>query len=502
MRLRTIGLISAVSMTGFVPVTAAARDGSAETPRTAATAATSGIVWGECPEFPPPARSSPAAGALECGTLTVPLDYQRPAGETIDIAVSRLRSGDPARRRGVLLVNPGGPGLAGLDLPVSIADRGAPEELLKSYDLIGFDPRGIGRSSPVTCDLAPDQLTTAFGTYAEGPEDVARQAGEADKIAKQCVAKGGDRLPHLTTRNTARDLDRIRDALGEERISYFGTSYGTYLGAVYTELFPQRADRFLLDSAASPRRIWREQFRSWGPGTEIRFPDFGKWAAARHEQYQLGRTTGEVRAKYFELANKLDSTPVDGVNGDVFRQLTRFALYSDAGFAGLAQTWQALAGGNAEALRNAQSGPPAPNDNFVAGYLAVTCSDVSWPRSIEHYQNAVEQDRKRYPMVGGMTANITPCARWPLAPLEEPTEITGKGPRNILLLQNLRDPATIYSGGLELRHQLGTRAKLVTVDKGGHGVYLGEGNACSDRLATSYLVDGRMPDRDRFCATG
>lgn len=487
---------------GVLPVAAHAAGGTANAAGNpaAATGGTAAIEWGRCPELPPPANDSPAAGALECGTLAVPLDYRKPAGKTIDIAVSRLRSAEPDKRRGLLLLNPGGPGLAGRDLPVSLAARGAPEELLESYDLIGFDPRGIGRSNPVSCELSPEQLTSAFGTYADRPADVVRQAGNATTIARQCVAGGGDVLPHLTTRNTARDMDRIRGALGDRTISYFGTSYGTYLGAVYAELFPHRADRFLLDSAAGPEWIWREQFRVWGRGTEIRFPDFGKWAAARHHTYHLGRTIGEVRATYFRLANRLDAKPAGGVDGDMFRQLTRFSLYNDSAFAGLAKTWQGLARGDAGSMRAAA--PPALNDNFVSGYLAVTCGDVSWPRSLAHYQHAVEHDRKRYPMVGGMTANITPCARWPLAPREAPTEITTGRRTNILILQNLRDPATVYSGGVQLRRELGDRARLVTVHEGGHGVYLGEGNACSDRLATRYLVDGAMPHRDRFCPAG
>ncbi|AXB48329.1 hypothetical protein A4R43_07145 [Amycolatopsis albispora] len=455
----------------------------------AAAGETPEIEWGSCP--------SPSAPGLECGVLRVPVDYREPGGAQLEIAVSRLRSADPARRRGVLLVNPGGPGLAGLDLPAVIANRGVPRSLLDSYDLVGFDPRGIGRSAPVTCDLSPEQLTTAFGTYAHTPDDVVAQAGRATEIAEKCVAKGGDNLPHLTTRNTARDLDRIREALGERRISYFGTSYGTYLGVVYAELFPARTDRFLLDSAASPDLVWREQFRGWGPGTELRFPDFGAWAAARHETYRLGRTVDEVRATYFALAGRLDRTPIAGINGDVFRQLTRFQLYSDAAFPALAGIWQHLANGEAPP----PSGPPAPGDNFVAGYLAVTCGDVRWPTSLAHYQHAVRTDRARYPMVGAMTANVTPCARWPLAPREAPTEISGHGPARFLILQNLRDPATVYSSGVRLRAQLGGRARLVTVDEGGHGIYPGL-NPCADELATRWLVDGALPAGDQWCTSG
>ncbi|WP_433271473.1 alpha/beta hydrolase [Actinosynnema sp. CS-041913] len=452
------------------------------------------VTWGTCPELPTGTRGSARAGDLECGTLDVPVDYRAPDRGTMSIAVSRLRSGDPARRRGVLLVNPGGPGVAGLDLPVAIAERNPPRGLLDSYDLIGFDPRGVGHSGGVTCALSSEQQTIAFGTYAHGPDDVAEQAGRVQDIAEQCVAHGGPNLPHLTTRNTARDIDRIRQALGERRISYFGTSYGTYLGAVYLALFPDRADRFLLDSAADPDMVWREQFRTWGRGAEVRFPDFARWAAARHDVHHLGRTPEAVREKYFELAGALDAAPVAGVTGDVFRQLTRLKLYRDEDFPSLAAIWQSLSSGDAAGVRSAQP----PDDGFLAAHLAVTCGDVAWPRSQEHYQRAVRTDRQRYPLVGALTANITPCARWPLAPLEEPTRIGGTGRAFVLILQNLRDPATVYAGGVALRGRLGERAALVTVDAGEHGVYL-SGNTCANRLATEHLVAASPPTRDRFC---
>ncbi|QWF77777.1 alpha/beta hydrolase [Amycolatopsis sp. CA-230715] len=421
------------------------------------------------------------------------MDYSRPDGAKMELAVSRLRSGNPAKRRGALLVNPGGPGAPGLDLPVVVANRKVPESLLDTYDLIGFDPRGVGHSTPVTCKLSPEQQAAAFGTYAHGPADVIAQAGRAEEIAKQCAANGGTNLPHLTTRNTARDMDRIRQALGERRISYFGTSYGTYLGSVYLALFPGKGDRFLLDSAASPEMVWREQFRNWGLGMELRFSDFARWAAARHDAYRLGHNENEVRQTYFAIAAALDEKPVGGLNGDGFRQTTRFQLYADEAFPALAQLWRNLADGKAP------TGAPSLGDNFVSAYLAVTCGDVPWPKSIEHYQRAVRTDRWRYPMVGAMTANITPCARWPLAPKEKPTEITGDGGADVLILQNLRDPATIYAGGVQLRHALGNRARLVTIDQGGHGVYPGR-NACADELATAHLVSGTMPSQDRFCA--
>lgn len=202
-----------------------------------------------------------------------------------------------------------------------------------------------------------------------------------------------------------------------------------------------------------------------------------------------------------KLAERLDDQPVAGTDGTVFRQLTRALLYSDDVFPQLAQTWQGLDRGDAAAVRKARgyAALPVLDENFFSATLAVQCGDVPWPTELSQYQRDVATDSKRYPLVGAMTANMTPCARWPLAPKEEPTRITDDGPSKALVLQNLRDPATIYTGGVQMRKQLGDRGRLVTVDQGGHGAYLA-GNACADNLTTQYLVNGTLPARDQYCS--
>jgi pimeloyl-ACP methyl ester carboxylesterase len=204
------------------------------------------LSWGACPGVPEPALG------LECTTVAVPLDYARPHGETISIAVSRLPSTRPDKRRGVLLLDIGGQGDSQAALPLTLVARGLPASVRERYDLIEFDPRGIGRSTPLTCDLRPDQAATLIPPpYASTAADVQQRAVQAREIAGQCASSTtGHLLPYITTANVARDMDRIRQALGERRVSYLGYSEGTYLGAVYAALFPAHTDRMVFDSVS------------------------------------------------------------------------------------------------------------------------------------------------------------------------------------------------------------------------------------------------------------
>ncbi|AXB43099.1 alpha/beta hydrolase [Amycolatopsis albispora] len=450
-----------------------------------AQAAEAAPQWAPCADSP----------QLLCAKLTVPLDHRNPAGEQLELAISRLPSAKPAQRRGVLLLNPGGPGGPGLSMPADLAAAGLPASVLDTYDLIGFDPRGVGQSSPVTCDLRPDQLVSNVPPYAKDAADVASRAQVAQGLAQQCAASvSGPRLPFITTANTARDMDLIREALGEPKISYFGGSYGSYLGAVYATLFPERTDRIVLDSATGTGGLDPAGARRLGQGMEDRFPDFARWAADRDGTYELGRKPREVKAKYFELAAKLDADPVAGIDGALFRHLTFGALYGDANFPVLAQQWQALDRADAPATTAAA----VDLGNLLSSQLYVVCGDSDWPEEVRTYQRNVEQDRKRYPMFGAASANIWPCAFWAAEPAEPPVRITDAGPSTVLIVQNRRDPATPLAGAREMRRALGDRARMVTVDQGGHGAYLSE-NACANNTVTRFLVDGTRPHHDVAC---
>lgn len=436
---------------------------------TASPASADTLKWSPCP--------ADVGAGLQCATVSVPLDYRNPTGTRISVAVSKLASKNPARRRGVLVVNPGGPGGSGLGTPLEIAQT-APKNVLDQYDLIGFDPRGVGRSSPITCGLTVDEQLGVLPYPRPGgfSEDVAF----ARRIAEKCFQRGGSVLPHITTANTARDLERIRIALGERTISYFGISYGTYLGSVYASLFPTRTDRFLFDSASMLDSGWRDAVRSSAPAMELRFPDFAKWAAVRDATYHLGATPDAVRATYFRLAAK---------QGNAFRFRTRLGLFSDRDFPDLAAFWQ--------------SGPSPKqqeqtDDSSIAVTLAIMCGDSAWPTNLGTYQADRDRDGRRYPIAGAMFSNVWACAFWKTPP-REPLVPVRPATSKVLILQNQRDPATYYQGAQALRAALGKRARLVMVDQGGHGVYGVTSNACAHDAANAFLAHGTLPRTDQKC---
>ncbi|WP_419705919.1 alpha/beta hydrolase [Promicromonospora sp. NFX87] len=480
---------------------------------------TSGPEWGACPADMPEA----ARAQLECATVPVPLDYDQPDGTTIEIMISRLASTKPADRQGVLLLNPGGPGGSGLSQPADMSGLGMPSTVLDAYDLIGMDPRGVGHSAPVSCGFTVEQNYPGnVPRYAEDAAAVTEQARFARKIADQCAANDPEgRMQHMTTANTARDMDQIREALGEEKLSFYGASYGTALGAAYASLFPEQGDRIVVDSNLGATSLDRGSLRRFGLGMEDRFPDFATWAAQRHDSYGIGRTPGQVRKNFLAQADRLERRPVAGIDGGTFRFYMFVAAYGDSSFPMAAQLWQSLADADAASARRyaeklepvagapraadavqqpaGEAATPSPYDNTWSAFLAVTCNDTDWAEDVSTYRRAVAVDRERYPLFGAAAANITPCAYWHNDPVDPPVKFADEGPENVLVLQNLRDPATPHRGGEIAREAFGDRARLVSVDSGGHGVYVYDDNPCALNTTTRFLLDGNLPGSDVFC---
>lgn len=483
-------LASCTSMTGSTATSASSV--------TSAPAAT--LTWGKCP-------ADVTGAGLRCSTLEVPLDYRKADGRKIQIGISRLASTNSGERHGILLTNSGGPGGAGLAFPGVLRDMGLPQSVLDTYDVIGIDPRGVGHSTPVTCELTPEQAISNIPPYARTAADVVADAKVAAGVAKACGSSAtAPLLPYITTANTARDLDRVREALGEQKASYFGHSYGSYLGSVYTTLFPDRSDRILIDSVTGPHGWDAEFSRLFGTGVQDRFPDFAAFAVA-HPAYGLGRTPEQVTDTYFEIAAKLDAKPnQQGLDGRLFRQFSFAKFYYDTEFPALAKIWQALDAGTPVPMPSLPAAAPTatevPPDNYLASQLHVICNDSDWPESVASYQRNVAADRQRYPLFGAAGANITPCASWPSAPIESQVKITDKGPSNVLLIQNLRDPATPLAGAQKMRKAFGDRARMVTADQGGHLGYLKLDNPCADSIATKFLVTGERPADDVACGKG
>jgi pimeloyl-ACP methyl ester carboxylesterase len=452
------------------------------------------LTWGPCPGGPQ---------ALQCAAVTVPLDYAQPAGPTISVAISRLPTAKPGLRRGILLINPGGPGNPGLLLPPQLAGA-MPTDARDRYDLIGFDPRSVGRSTPISCGLTAEEQNYLLLPPESFAADIRRQAG----VAAKCAHANGSMLRYITTRNTVRDMDVIRGALGERKLSYLGYSYGTYLGSVYTQLFGTHADRIVLDSSVNPDVVWRGLARAISPAVEVGLNRWAAWTAARSSQYAVGDSGAAVRARFDRLLAEGNRTPflVDDLTltGENIRSIALGVMYDDRLYPVLSDLARvAVNGGRLQPAVHgyiAGSLMPPTDDNAVAAQLAILCDDVSWPRDLGLYYRDKVRDGHRYPFFGATAATVKPCTFWPYRPVEPATPI-GPGNRapSILMVQSEFDVATPAAGARRL-HRLLDNSRLVTLRNAQkHIVYLTYGNPCVDATVTRYLVTGRMPVTDVTC---
>ncbi|MFD7786141.1 alpha/beta fold hydrolase [Streptomyces nojiriensis] len=461
----------------------------------------------------------------ECATLKVPLDYQHPQGRMLDLAISRIKTENPGKRRGVLLFNPGGPGVSALFRPVGL-NTTIPKDVRDQYDLIGFDPRGVGKSSPISCGgLSADERGLG-GPYR--PETFPSDVAWARSVADKCREKSGDVIPHITTRNTARDLDVIRAALGERKISYLGYSYGTYLGAVYSQMFPQRTDRFVLDSGVDPQRVWRGMIQVWATEAEPAFARWTRWAAERSDRYGLGSTPEEVSATFWALVARADRDPIiqDGqkVTGDYLRSEPSL-FFSPYGASAVIKHLKSLAengprpadgdapdlkqllagsrssGANAAeantAVPGAAAAAEAADSDGMAVYWSVVCGDTdNWPRDPDQYARDAARDKAKYPLYGDFASNIKPCAFWQ-RPVEAATPMKTRA--DVLTVQNEWDSQTPLVSGQGLHKALKGSRMVLALGGEKHGVYLSDPASCADATVNKYLATGRLPAADVTC---
>ena len=504
-------LVSACSSGSATTSAASAADEAALIALPQATPAALASYYGQKPAW----RGCGVPG-FECATLKAPLDYDEPSSGDVRLALTRKKATGPGKRLGSLLVNPGGPGGSAIGYVQAYAGIGYPAEVRARYDMVAVDPRGVARSEPVKCLDGPDMdtYTQTDATPDDGKETDGLVAAYRT-FAEGCGADAPRLLRHVSTVEAARDMDIVRAVLGDEKLNYVGASYGTFLGATYAGLFPDRAGRLVLDGAMDPSLPARRLNLEQTAGFETAFRSFAKDCARQPDCPLGGKGTspervGENLKAFFA---KLDTRPVPTGDADG-RRLTE-SLATTGVIAAMYDE------GSWEQLREALTSATKENDgsgllvlsdgyyerdadgaysNLMFANAAVNCLDL--PASFDtpdEVSRALPEFEKASPVFGrGLAWAALNCAYWPVHATGEPHRIEAKGAAPIVVVGTTRDPATPYRWARALAGQLSS-ARLLTYEGDGHTAY-GRGSSCIDRTINTYLLRGTPPKDGKRCS--
>ncbi|TDC84896.1 alpha/beta hydrolase [Actinomadura sp. 7K507] len=477
----------------------------------AARAAVRPPDWKRCTGLPeiPPGAGTPASG-FRCATLKVPLDYAEPSGRTIGIALIKVPATDPRHRIGSLLFNFGGPGGDGIGTLAQAAGQYA--ELGTRYDLVGFDPRGVGRSAPVTC--VGDKRMDEIAARDDSPDTAAEEKAYADgraAYAKQCAARSGELLPHVGTPNAARDMEMIRIALGDRKLHYFGISYGTWLGGAYAHRFPDRVGRAVLDAAVDTGISSADLALQQAAAFQRALREFAAACARLGTKHcPSGTDAPSVVTSIERLLEGLDQNPLPTSGA---RKVTQSlgttgvaaALYSR-------NAWPYLAQGLADAVKrrdgslllmlaDLQNGRDEDGTytNLSAANTAITCADGTDRYGPADVRRLLPEFRDASPVFGtSMAWSLLQCTGWPVKGDDAAREVSAPSAAPILVVGNTGDPATPYAWAPALTRELGGRATLLTLRGEGHGAY-DTGDPCVRRTVNAYLLQGAVPTSGATC---
>lgn len=478
------------------------------------------LSWGPCTDFArtPTDKDAYADPAFDCAFLAVPLTYENPSGPTVKIAVLRKKA-TGSDRIGSAVFNPGGPGSSGMSFVASLVAGKTPATLNTRFDLIGFDPRGTGSSLPiVTCQTDSERdASRAVDFRNRTPKEVAAAEASARKIAQECVERTGKEqgidgatfLGSVGTRNVAKDLDVLRAALGDEKLTYVGFSYGTSIGTVYAEQFPSKVRAMVLDGAVDPNQDPGAELVGQSAGFQGAFDAFAAWCA-KQQACVLGSDPAQSTAVYQSLVRPLLDTPMKLRDGRVLSNQdaitgTILPLYSQANWPYLAQALLLLSQGDGAGLmsfadlydgRDATGHYEATLDAFTA----VGCMDN--PRMDPATALKVQQEATAAAPFADSgdppAATKGVCDFWPAAPTLAPHVPKVAGLPTVLVVSTTHDPATPYQSGVNLAKDL--QASLLTVDGTTHTAYLGSGGPCVDDIGNSYLIDLTSPPAAATCS--
>jgi len=519
-RLRRVVLAALVAVLAAT-LSAVPSAGASSTPPVSGTgsAAVPRLHWASCGE---------GFEAFQCATAVVPLDYDRPSGRQITLALARLPASDPSRRIGSLFINPGGPGGSGVDVVLEAGQFLYSDEVRARFDLVGFDPRGIIRSTPLRCyetfDDAQADLWPISFPVTKAEERVWVRSDRA--IARACAERGGPILDHMSTANVARDMDLLRRAVGDRQLTYAGYSYGSYLGATYANLFPGKVRALVVDGVLDPV-AW-----STGRGDQARTLPFStrlrsaKGAYATLQEFlrlcdaggpNCAFSAGNPKRRFDQLAQRLLRHPVvvidpEGIPVTIgyadMIGITLGALYDTSIWPDLADFLQAVweqaspraAGASLQALRARLGAGLQQEDypNFVEGFPGVACSETHNPATVGAWSRAARAQDRQYPYFGRpWTWTSSICQAWPGWDddhFDGPWNHTTANP--VLVVGNLFDPATPYHGAVTVDRLL-PRSRLLTLAGWGHTSLFA--SSCIDSYVNTYLLSSRVPPKGTVC---
>ncbi|EYT84118.1 MULTISPECIES: alpha/beta hydrolase [unclassified Streptomyces] len=473
------------------------------------------LDWTDCPA---PAVSEgggtapsplPDGGTWQCATMKAPLDWSRPRGDTIGIALIRARAAGPGERIGSLIFNFGGPGGSGVSTLPSFAQDYAP--LRTRYDLVSFDPRGVGRSAGVRCE-SDAQLDRYFQQDAT-PDDAAERATflkNTEQFNAACEKNSARVLPHVRTTDAARDMDLMRQVLGDARLHYFGISYGTELGGVYAHLFPGHVGRAVLDAVVDPTQTPEQSSLGQAKGFQLAMDNFAHDCVTK-SKCPVGTTAQDVENRVAALLKKLDAKPIPGIFPRLLTQTAATngiaqALYSKDLWGPLTEALEQAYAGDGRILMllsDAMNGRTENGEysNLTAANVAINCSDEKQRYDTAYVQRKLPEFRAASPLFGDFLAwGMLSCADWPVPGAADHPDVSAPGSAPILVVGNTGDPATPYEGARKMVEALGRGVGVELTYKGqGHGAY-NSGDKCVQSAVNGYLLDGRVPAAGTVCA--
>jgi len=468
------------------------------------------VSWGPCrPAGGGGGEAMPIPAGAQCGKIAVPVNYDEPDGGQASLALIRFPA--TGEKIGSLIINPGGPGESGVEAAASLIE-GLPPQVRQRFDLVGFDPRGVGSSTPAlwcNSDADNDRLR-ADPMVDYSPEGVERIEGETKAFVQRCVDKmGEDFLANVGTASVAKDLDTLRAALGDEKLNYLGYSYGTRIGAEYAEVYPDKVRAMILDGAVDPNADPIQSDIDQAEAFQEAFNDFAT-DCAKDSDCPLGTDPAKSVDVYRDLVDPLVDTPMKtkdprGLSyGDAIIG-TIMALYSP-------NLWQYLAKGLTEMTKGSgdtmlaladmymRRDPQGRYTNATDARISVNCVDQP---PITDRAKVVEEDRRLREVAPFMSygeftgyAPLSTCAFWPVPPTSEPHAVSAPGLPPVLVISSTGDPATPYQAGVDLAKQLG--GGLLTFNGTQHTVAF-QGEQCVDDYAAAYLVDLKLPPAGTSC---